>query len=101
MRLIVCYGTWTATGHPCGVAHEALVEAGYSPEVERAYGWRLLPDALNVMPGRREAKRRTGTVDVPVLILDDDTTIAGVKAIVDWARLNPAQAGAPSPKPAA
>jgi hypothetical protein len=69
--------------------------------VERAYGWRILPDALNVMPGRREAKRRTGKVDVPVLILDDDTTIAGVKAIVDWARLNPAQAGAPSPKPAA
>ena len=37
-----------------------------------------------------------------MLILDDDTTIAGVKAIIDWARLNPAdQAGAPSPKPAA
>jgi hypothetical protein len=48
MRLIVCYGTWDAAGHPCG-----------------------------------------------------RTTIAGVKAIVDWARLNPAQAGAPSPKPAA
>ena len=53
------------------------------------------------MPGRREAKRRTGKTDVPVLILDDDSTIAGTKAIVDWARLNPAQATAPRPKPAA
>ena len=60
---------------------------------------RLLPDALNVMPGRREAKRRTGKVDVPVLILDDDTTVAGTKQIVAWAKAN--QAGAPSPKPAA
>jgi hypothetical protein len=67
--------------------------------VERAYGWRMLPDALNVMPGRREAKRRTGKVDVPVLILDDDTTVAGTKQIVAWAKAN--QAGAASPKPAA
>src|SRR3954466_11425245 len=102
MRLIVCYGTLDVAGHACGRAHTALQNAGYDPKVERGYGWRFLPDALNVMPGRREAKRRTGKVDVPVLILDDDTTIAGVQAIVDWARLNPvSQAGAPSPKPAA
>jgi hypothetical protein len=102
VRLIVCYGTWDAGGHPCGRAHTALENAGHHPRVERAYGWRILPDALNVMPGRREAKRRTGKVDVPVLILDDDTTIAGMSAIIDWARLNRAdQAGAPSPKPAA
>jgi hypothetical protein len=102
MRLIVCYGTWTAGGHPCGRAHTALRNAGHDPQVERAYGWRIFPDVLNVMPGRREAKRRTGSSDVPVLILDDDTTVAGAKAIVEWARANPAgQAGAPSPKPAA
>ena len=35
----------------------------------------------------------------PVLILDDDTTVAGTKQIVAWAKAN--QAGAPSPKPAA
>ena len=48
--------------------------------------------------------RRTGKSDVPVLILDDDTTVAGSKEIVAWAKANPrvgAQAGAPSPKPAA
>ena len=99
MRLLVCYGTSTFGGHACGLAHEALVEAGHAPRVERAYGWRMLPDALNVMPGRREAKRRTGKVDVPVLILDDETTVAGTKQIVAWAKAN--QAGAPSPKPAA
>ena len=102
MRLIVCYSTFTAGGHPCGLAHAALVEAGHDPEVQRAYGWRILPDALNVTPGRREAKRRTGSSSVPVLILDDDTTVAGSRQIVEWARANPAvQAGAASPKPAA
>ena len=101
MRLLVCYGTWDAGGHPAAAPTTALENAGHAPHVERAYGWRILPDALNVMPGRREAKRRTGKVDVPVLILDDDTTIAGMKAIVAWAKAEPAQAGAPSPKPAA
>jgi hypothetical protein len=103
MRLIVCYGSFgDSWGHPCGVAHKALTDAGHDPDVQRAYGWRYLPDALNVMPGRKEAKRRTGSVDVPVLILDDDQTVAGTQAIVAWARANPAgQAGAPSPKPAA
>ena len=58
-----------------------------------------MPDALQLTSGRKEAIRRTGKSDVPVLILDDDTTVAGSKAIVAWAREN--QAGAPSPKPAA
>jgi hypothetical protein len=100
VRLIVCYGTFgSGQGHACGVAHSALKDAGHDPKVELAFGWRLLPDALNVTPLRREAKRRTGKVDVPVLILDDDTTVAGTKQIVAWAKAN--QAGAPSPKPAA
>jgi hypothetical protein len=101
MRLLVCYGTFTANGHPCGRAHEALVEAGHDPRVQKAYGWRIWPDALNFTSGRREAKRRTGKVDVPVLILDDDSTVAGSKQIIEWAGANPAQAGAASPKPAA
>ena len=36
MRLIVCYGTWDAGGHPCGRAHTALENAGHHPRVERA-----------------------------------------------------------------
>ena len=102
MRLIVCWGTAGGSHHACGAAHAALEDAGHRPEVQKAYSSRLLPDALQVTAGRKEAKRRTGRTDVPVLILDDDTTVAGSRAIVDWARLNPAdQAGAPSPKPAA
>ena len=102
MKLIVCWGTAGGNHHACGAAHAAVEEAGYDPEVQKAYSTRLVPNALQVTAGRKEAVRRTGKSDVPVLILDDDTTVAGSKAIVAWARANPAgQAGAPSPKPAA
>ena len=101
MRLIVCWSTGGGRHHACGAAHTALKDAGYDPEVQKAYSTRVVPNALQITAGRKEAVRRTGKSDVPVLILDDDTTVAGSKAIVEWARANPAQAGAPSPKPAA
>jgi hypothetical protein len=102
MRLIVCWSTGGGSRHSCGAAHDALKDAGYDPEVQKAYSTRLVPNALQVTSGRKEAVRRTGKSDVPVLILDDDTTVAGSKQIVAWAKANPAaQAGAPSPKPAA
>jgi len=101
MRLIVCWSTGGGQHHACGVAHSALKEAGYDPQVDKAYSTRLVPDALQLTSGRKEAIRRTGKSDVPLMILDDDTTVAGTKQIVAWARENPAQAGAPSPKPAA
>lgn len=93
MKLYVC---WTKRqipepgGHPCANAYIALREAGHDPDVERAYGWKLLPDALNFTPGRRAVKRLTGRVDVPVLVLDDGDFVAGSKRIVEWARANPA-----------
>jgi len=90
MRLIVCWSTTGAGGHPCGAAYKALTEAGHDPQVQKGYGWNVLPDALNVTSGRKEAKRRTGKVDLPVLILDDDTTVAGSQTIVDWAKAHPA-----------
>ena len=99
MRLLICWSTATTGGHPCGVAHKALKEAGHDPKVERAYGWTVLPDALNFTSGRKEAKRLTGSTKVPVLILDDGTVIAESGPIAAWAAAN--QAGAPSPKPAA
>ena len=101
MRLIVCWSTGGGRGHSCAAAYSALTDAGYDPEVQKAYSTRLVPNALQLTAGRKEAIRRTGKSDVPVLILDDDTTVAGSKTIVEWARANPAQAGAPSPKPAA
>ena len=105
MRLIVCWGTQGAGIHSCATAHRALKDAGHDPKVERAYGSRLLPDALNVTSGRKEAKRLTGSTQVPVLILDDGTAISESKAIVAWARAHPAgaegQTAGASPKPAA
>jgi glutathione S-transferase len=98
MKLIVCWGTFTANGHACGHAYKALKEAGHDPEVQHGFGWHVFPDALNLTPGRREAKRLTGLTTLPVLVLDDGTAIADSTAIAAWAREN--QAGA-SPKPAA
>jgi hypothetical protein len=105
MRLIICWGTQGAGHHSCGTAHKALKDAGHDPQVEKAYGSKLLPDALNVTSGRKEAKRLTGSTQVPVLILDDGTTISESKAIVAWAQAHPAgaeaQTAGASPKPAA
>ncbi len=94
MKLYVCWGTFQTPrpgGHPCGNAHEALVEAGYDPEVIRSYGWALLPDPIfNRTSGRQEAKRLTGSSSVPVLVTDDGEAIGGSKKIVLWAQRNPA-----------
>ena len=66
MKPYVCWGTWKgatpppfrrAERHPCGVAHEALLEAGYDPQVVRCYGWEALPGVFNLTPGRREVKQ--------------------------------------------
>ena len=98
MKLYVCWGTFHSPrpgGHPCRNAYEALREAGHDPEVVKAYGLTVLPDAIaNRSWGRQEAKRRTGRPTVPVLILDDDTTIADSKNIVAWAKANPARPAA-------
>ena len=95
MKLYVCYGTWRPAprpgGHPCGVAYHALKDAGHDPEVVKAYGLGVLPDALNVTSGRREVKRLTGNMWVPVLVKDDGSFIQGSKAIVAWAEANPAR----------
>ena len=97
MKLYVCYGTWrrptplvASDPHPCGVAHEALEEAGYDPDVERCLGWNVLPDIFNATPGRRKVKELTGSVDVPVLVTDDDQVVTGSQEIAAWAKANPA-----------
>jgi hypothetical protein len=98
MRLYVCWGTWTgptprpfrrAENHPCGVAHQALLDAGHRPEVRRCYGWEALPGIFNLTPGRREVKRLTGGVTVPVLVADDGEIVAGSREIAAWAEQNP------------
>ncbi len=94
MKLYVCYGTFPTPrpgGHPCRNAYEALKEAGHDPEIVKAYGLGFLPDTpFNQTEGRKTAKRLTGKSMVPVLELDDGTAIGESKAIVAWAKANPA-----------
>jgi hypothetical protein len=100
MKLYVCYGTWKPAprpgGHPCGVAHRALEDAGYAPKVERVYGLGMLPDFFNLTPGRREVKRLTGNNWVPVLVADDGEVIQGSRQIADWAKAHPPRVADPS-----
>jgi hypothetical protein len=94
MKLYVCYGTWKPAprpgGHPCGRAYHSLKDAGHDPDVVRAYGLGVLPDAFNQTSGRKEVKRLTGNSWVPALVLDDGTTVQGSDKIVEWAEANPA-----------
>jgi hypothetical protein len=96
VKLYVCWGTFKVSprpgGHPCGNAYHALVDAGHRPEVVRGYGWAALPEALNQTHGRREVKRLTGNMWVPVLAADDGTVVQGSDKIKEWARANPAPA---------
>lgn len=99
MKLYVCWGTWKrptpkpfrrADAHPCGAAHQALLEAGYDPQVVRCFGWEALPGVFNRTPGRRKVKKMTGRVQVPVLETDAGEVIAESAEIVAWAGNNPA-----------
>lgn len=93
MKLYVCWGTTTAGGHPCGVAHRALKEAGHDPEVIRSYGWRVLPDPIfNRTRGRQEAKRLTGDTTLPLLVTDTGEVVSDSERIVAWAERNAANA---------
>ncbi len=105
MKLYVCWGTWKgatpppfrrADRHPCGVAHEALLESGYDPKVVRCYGWEALPAVFNLTPGRRKVKQLTGDVMVPVLETGDGEVIAGSQEIAAWARGHPKPATSPA-----
>ncbi len=96
MKLYVCWGTFKpaprAGGHPCGNAYHALKDAGHDPEVVKAYGWAVLPNALNDTKGRREVEELTGNRWVPALVTAEGTVIQGSREIVDWARAHPAVA---------
>jgi hypothetical protein len=98
VKLYVCWGTfavpwprrrasWRPRAHPCKRAHDALKDAGHSPEVVRTYGFAFLPDLTS---GRRQVKRLTGASFVPVLVLDDGRVITESDNIVAWARENQA-----------
>ncbi|HKJ36900.1 MAG TPA: hypothetical protein VKA36_10065 [Solirubrobacterales bacterium] len=101
MKLYVCWDTRPKHPiigkHPCGIAHEALVEAGHDPEVVKARGWAALPEFLNSSKGRREVRELSGGNDeVPALVLDSGEFIQGTHEIVDWAKANPAAGATPA-----
>jgi hypothetical protein len=87
VRLYVCWGLFKTPnpGHPCRNAYDALVAAGYEPEVVRSYGWGLLPAFLNRSRGRREVRALTGASWVPVLVTDDGEVVQGSSKIRSWA----------------
>lgn len=92
MKLYVCWGTFQVPGvreHPCRLALLALQEAGYEPEVIKAYGFGPLPDMTR---GRREVRRLSGQSWVPLLVTDDGDVVQDSKAIVAWAAEHPAVA---------
>jgi hypothetical protein len=96
LKLYVCWNTnprFLAGKHPCGIAYLKLREAGHDPEVVKARGSKFLPDLTE---GRREVKRLTGKSDVPVLVLDDGEVVAPSRAIIDWAKANPAVGSEPA-----
>jgi len=98
MKIYVCYGTWVkdpmnnlrGKKHVCGAAHEAVVDAGYEPDVVKAYGFGPLPDWMNSTKGRREVRAITGNNWVPLLVTDDGEHIQGSQRIIDWAAAHPA-----------
>jgi len=99
VKIYVCYGTWLkdpvlsrvlGKDHVCGTAHKALVDAGYEPEVVKAYGLGVLPNWLNMTKGRREVREMTGNNWVPLMITDDGEQIQGSQRIIDWAASHPA-----------
>ena len=79
--------------HPCGRAAKALDKAGYNYEIRVVGGYRLMPwTRLSRNKDRAEVKELSGTNEVPVLVLDDDTVISDSSRIVRWAREHPAAA---------
>jgi hypothetical protein len=91
MKLFVCWGTFRSPrpgGHPCRNAHEALKEAGWKPDTQKAFGLGILGATLN--PTRREVRKRSGQNMVPVLVTDDEEVIVGSGRIARWACDNPA-----------
>ncbi|HEX2071547.1 MAG TPA: glutathione S-transferase N-terminal domain-containing protein [Thermoleophilaceae bacterium] len=75
---------WPVT-HACGAAMKALEQAGHDYELEVVPGYRLLPWTRRG-DARAEIRQLTGQDNVPVLLLDDGTAIAGSGNIVDWAQ---------------
>ena len=89
MKLFTCPAgtTFGAIGHPCGRAARALSRAGHEFDIEAVKGFKNIPGALK-HGDRAEIERLTGQRGVPVLLLDDGSTVVGSGTIVRWAKDN-------------
>lgn len=68
---------------------KALDDAGIDYELEVVPGYRLLPWTRGG-DARKEIRELTGQDNVPVLVLDDGSTVVGSGDIKRWAGQNPA-----------
>jgi hypothetical protein len=99
MKLYVCWGTYREPfhEHACRTAHQALLAAGYEPELIKVRGLGVGPKLLRwTTDGRREVEELSGQKVVPVLLTDQDEAIVESKAIVAWAKAHP-RAAEPTP----
>lgn len=85
MKLYICWSTDGNDHHDCHKAHQALVDAGHSPDIVKARGQEHLPRFLQFKV-RREVHALTGSFFVPVLVLDDGTALNRPDEIVAWAQ---------------
>lgn len=75
--------------HPCGRAAKALDDAGHAYEVKTVKGGMLQLWTLpNRARDRAEVEQLSGQRAVPILVLDEDSVIAGLGSIVEWAKAN-------------
>ena len=88
MKLYICWSTNGSAHHDCHKAHQALIDAGHSPEIVKARGQEHLPRFLQFKV-RREVHALTGSFFVPVLVLDDGTALNKPDEIVVWAQAHP------------
>lgn len=88
MKLYVCWGAFgtPVLGHPCHTAHQALLAAGYEPEVVKVYGHGVGPRLFHwTTDGRREVEALSGQKVVPVLVTDAGEVVTESRRIVEWA----------------
>jgi hypothetical protein len=90
MKMYTCFGTGGNDYHACAKTYRALLNAGYTPKIEKVYGSGFLPKFLQTK-GRKKIYKRTGNYFTPVLELDDGTIIDHSENIIAWAQNNPAK----------
>jgi glutathione S-transferase len=95
MKLYVCWGTFGTPGHEhgCRTAHQALLAAGYEPEVIKVRGLGVGPRIFQwTTDGRREVEKLSGQRVVPVLATDEGEVVTESAQIAEWAAAHPRSA---------